>query len=161
MVDRTALRHAYRARRGDGRARAHCRGPAGLGDAGRGDRDRPRAGQGRPRAQAVRARRVPAGLRPRHRRGHRADVPRRGAAARSRRRDRRCADRRQACRARLGREARRIGFDLRQRRDLLAAADRQGAGRRERPQRQLARRAGPRRRPARRAGDPHGGPRRR
>ena len=48
---------------------------------------------------------------------------------------------------------------VRQRRDLLAAADRQGARRRQRPLGQLARGAGPRGRAARRAGRPHRGAR--
>ena len=52
-----------------------------------------------------------------------------------------------------------VRLDVRQRRDLLAAADRQGAGRRQRPLGQLARGAGPRGRPARRAGGPHRGAR--
>ena len=52
-----------------------------------------------------------------------------------------------------------VGLVLRQRRDLLAAADRQGARRRAGPLRQLEGRARPRRRPPRRAGGPHRGAR--
>ena len=56
-------------------------------------------------------------------------------------------------------EARPVGFGLRQRRDLLAAADRQGAGRRAGPLGQLEGGAWPRGRAARRAGGAHGGAR--
>ena len=57
----------------------------------------------------------------------------------------------------LGREDGRQPLDLRQCRDLLAAADRQGAGGGQRQVGQLACGARPRRRPPRRAGDPHRG----
>ena len=159
QVDRTQLRRAYRADEETVVRERLAAGPAGSGEPGRGDRDCPRAGEGRSGAQAVRPRRLPSRLRPRQRRGHCDDVPRRGAAAHSRRAYRRRADRRQIVRARLGGEAGPVRLVLRQRRDLLAAADRQGAGRRERPQRQLARRARPRGRAAWRAGGPHRGPR--
>ena len=56
-------------------------------------------------------------------------------------------------------EARPVGFGLRQCRDLLAAADRQGARRRAGPLRQLEGRARPRGRPARRAGGANRGAR--
>ena len=147
------------ARRGAGRRRAHRAGAARARRAGRSHGDGARAGQGRARAQAVGRRRVPPRLRSRLGRGHRDDVPRRGAAAHSRRAYRRRADRRQACRARLVGKARPLGLGVRQRRDLLAAADRQGARRRAGPLGQLESRARPRRRPSRRAGRPHRGPR--
>ena len=56
-------------------------------------------------------------------------------------------------------EARPLGLGVRQRRDLLAAADRQGARRRAGPLRQLEGGAWPRGRAARRAGRPHRGAR--
>ena len=74
-------------------------------------------------------------------------------------RHRRRTDRRQARRAGLVRQARPLGFGLRQCRDLLAAADRQGDRRRAGPQRQLASGAWPRGRAIGRAGGPHRGAR--
>ena len=59
----------------------------------------------------------------------------------------------------LGGEARPVRFLVRQRRDFLAAADRQGAGRRAGPLRQLEGGARPRRRPSGRAGRKNRGPR--
>ena len=94
------------------------------------------------------------------RRGHRDDVPGRGAAAHSRRAHRRRADRRQAGRARTGRRSsaqsdsafvNAATFSL-----LLTGKVLEGAQDRSR---QLAGGARPRRRPPRRAGGPHRGAR--
>ena len=109
-IDRTALRRAYRPDEETVVAERLGAGAARSRDAGRSDGDRARAGQGRARAQAVGHRRLPPRLRPRQRRGHRHDVPGRGAAAHPRRAHRRRADRRQAGGARLVREARRVGL---------------------------------------------------
>ena len=65
----------------------------------------------------------------------------------------------QTCRPGLVGKARPVGLGLRQCRDLLAAPDRQGAGGRAGPFRQLESGAGPRRRPPRRAGGPDRGSR--
>ena len=161
QIDRTELRRAYRADEEAVVAERHRPGTArprrALGEATATARALVKGVRG---AQAVRPRRLPAGLRPRQRRGHCDDVPRRGAAAHSRRAYRRRADRRQTVRPRLGGETRPVRFGLRQCRDLLAAADRQGARRRAATARDnWQRRAGPRRRPAGRAGGPDRGPR--
>ena len=95
---------------------------------------------------------VPRRVRPLDRRGRRADVPRRGAAAGARRRDHRRADRRQDRAVELGRASRPLDLEPGQRRDLGAADHRPGARRRPGPPGRGAARPDP---PARRAGGAH------
>ena len=86
--------------------------------------------------------------------GRGADVPRRGAAAHSRRRDPRRADPRQAVARRLARPCRKQPVAVRQRRDLGPRADRAPRGDVERADAQ--RRADPSHSPQRRADHPSG-----
>ena len=76
---------------------------------------------------------LPRRVRPLDRRGRRADVPRRGAAAGARRRDDRRADRRQDRAVELGRAPRPLDLEPGQRRDLGPADHRPGARRRPGP----------------------------
>ena len=133
-----------------------------LADAARFDADAARrspgdcAPPGRGGAQGAcgqdRARRVPAAIRPVLAGRRDPDVPRRGAAAHSRRRDGRPADRRQVARRRLGQPPRRQPVAVRQRLDL--GPDAHGPHRAARPERRCGtrRRDEPCRRPRRRTG---------
>ena len=104
-VDRTQLRPAYRADEESVARERIAQARLDLDDPRRSDGDCARAGEGRSRAQAVRPRRLPPRLRPRQRRRHCDDVPRRGAPPHSGRAYGRRADRRQIVRARTGRRS--------------------------------------------------------
>ena len=112
---------------------------------------RERLGKGGIDALSARIRAVLAG-------GRGAAVPRRGAAAHTRRRDRRPADPRQARRGRLGAPSRPFRLGLCQRLDLGVDADREAAACAARSARS-ARRAAPLCRPLGRAGGAPGGDR--